>query len=60
MNEARRDVNRVIGMAKGQAIWAGNLQSLAAAVEDGNRSFVYDPGSLCCGGDWTLFPTPDE
>jgi len=60
LDEAKRDVEQVLAVARGQAIWAGNLQSLASAIEGGDRSFVYDPGELCCGSDWTLFPAPDE
>jgi len=60
MEEAKREIDCVVAVAKNQRIWAGNLQSLASAVEKGDRSFVYDPGVLCCGGDWTLFPAPDE
>jgi hypothetical protein len=60
MEEAKSEVDRLMAVAKNQRIWAGNLQALASAMAASDRSFVYDPGMLCCGGDWMLFPAPDE
>ena len=54
---AKAEVHKVLGM---RGIWAGNLDSLEAAINTKDKMFVYDPGLPYEGFfDWSPFPEPE-
>ncbi|WP_143393236.1 hypothetical protein [Fimbriiglobus ruber] len=57
--EARTEADVVLATSRERRMWIDNLDQLDAAVQRRDRSFVYDPGPMCCGWAWSLFP-PDE
>jgi hypothetical protein len=59
LDKARKDIDFVCNNHRGSAMWAGNLQELQRAVAAGDRSFVYNPGSLLNIDNWTLFPSSE-
>jgi tetratricopeptide (TPR) repeat protein len=55
--EAKKDADAVVAAASKHAIWASDLAELQQAAAAHDQTFMYNPGTLGCGGDWSAIPT---
>jgi hypothetical protein len=52
---AKSDADKAVAANAKQAMRAGNLDKLKQAADSQDQNFIYDPGTLNCGGGWSLF-----
>jgi hypothetical protein len=54
--DAQKDADAVVAADSKHALSASNLVELQQAAAARDQTFVYNPGALACGGDWSAIP----